>query len=149
MTAQDAAWIALHEITHAIFDLAPTEKHRRFQSEIQSAPGGPTVYAYLNEALATGMQLLLYKRLGIQDRDPYNHPYIPRLGRATIPLLEAAIEDRRSIFDGFAQRYLQAGLAEMNERERHRGSCSPPLPFSPRMQRHGRSFSRSFNQSAR
>ena len=115
MTARDATWVALHEITHATFESAPEAKHLRLQQEFLSSSYGPAMYAYLNEALATGMQLVLYKRLGLADTDPYNNPYIPRLARAAMPLLDAAISAGTSVFDGFAAPYQKAALVQLGE----------------------------------
>jgi hypothetical protein len=113
----DTIWKAMHELTHAFYDSAPPVRHlglmKEFaaSNELHSQP----YYNFLNEAVATAVQMLVYEKLGVKDDDPYHHPYIPRLGRSTLPLLKEALANRRTLYDGFAEPYIRAGTAELKE----------------------------------
>ena len=55
------------------------------------------------------MQLLLLERNGKKEDDPYHDPFIPRLGQAALPLIRQALENKTTLFDGFAGPYVVAG----------------------------------------
>ena len=112
---QDTIWKAMHELTHAFYDSAPAARHLSLMNQFVAAESPQSFYAFLNEALATAVQLLVYERKGITDNDPYHHPYIPRLGRSTMPLLKDALANNRTLFEGFAGPYVRAGAAELKE----------------------------------
>jgi len=112
---QDTMWKAMHELTHAFYDSAPAARHQSLMSQFVAAGSQPAFYTFLNEAVATAVQLLVYERNGITDDDPYHHPYIPRLGRSTLPLIKEALANRGTLFDGFAISYIRAGAAELKE----------------------------------
>jgi hypothetical protein len=113
----DTVWKAMHELTHAFYDSAPTERHLSLMSQFAASkqPRPEPFYAYLNEAIATSVQLLVYERLGLTDDDPYHHPYIPRLAMSTLPLLRQALSNGGSLYEGFVEPYLLAGAAELKQ----------------------------------
>jgi hypothetical protein len=113
----DTIWKAMHELTHAFFDSAPAARHLSLMKQFATAnePHSQAFYDFLNEAVATAVQLIVYERQGVKDDDPYHHPYIPRLGRSTMPLVKEAIAGHRTVFDGFTEFYLRAGSAELKE----------------------------------
>lgn len=98
----DLGWIVVHEFTHSIYSQAPQDRKdalmRQFV-ESRDALAHP-LYVYLNEALATAVELLLAERNGKTLDDPYTDPFIPRLGRAVLPLLRVALESRTTLYDG-------------------------------------------------
>ena len=115
----DAVWITMHELTHALYEAAPRDKHSRLMKEFVATKerSSQPLYGLLNEALATGLQLLVYERVGLKDEDPYHHPYIPRLGRVSMPLIKEALRTKTTLFDGFALKYIEAGRAEMKDEQ--------------------------------
>jgi len=111
---------AVHELTHYLYDSAPTEKHvglvREFaESGAMSFAG---LYTYLNEAIAVAAQGLYAdrQRESGSDTGGYKHPYIQPLGAATRPLLREAIARRRTLFSGFATPYIAAGMAALGSK---------------------------------
>jgi hypothetical protein len=112
------AGVAIHELTHALYDSAPLETHLALMRQFVSASdrGGPSMYAFLNEAIATavtGIALALE-----DDNDPgqeggYRHPYIPRLGRAATEPLKKAVGAGRTMTDGFVADYIRAAREVM------------------------------------
>ena len=126
--SEDLGWIAVHEFTHSAYEQAPQDRKdalmRQFV-ESKDASAHP-LYVYLNEALATAVELLLAERNAKTLDDPYTDPYIPRLGRAVVPLLRAALEKRQTLYDGFTGSYLAAAreaLGEDADRLLFRYSC--------------------------
>jgi hypothetical protein len=109
--------IAIHELTHTFYDRAPAEKHLGLMKEFVDSkePHAQGFYTFLNEGLATAVQGLLGEQRGEKDDDPYHHPYIPRLGRAAMPLLKEALAKRSTLFSGFAEQYLRAGAEELKQ----------------------------------
>lgn len=111
--------VGIHELTHALYDSASTATHLRLMRQFVDAPerAAPAMYAFLNEAIATGVQeiaaALVRKARGLgesaDDGAGYRHPYIPRLGRAAMAPLEDAFAAGKTITDGFAAAYLRAG----------------------------------------
>jgi hypothetical protein len=118
MEAAGARTIIMHELTHALYDVAARAKHQALigQFAASAEPRAQSYYQLLNEGLATGLQFMLLRRAGLSDKDGYRHDYIPRMGRAASPLLEQALSDpRATLFSGFAERYLRAAAEEMKE----------------------------------
>lgn len=105
------ASIALHELTHSLYELSPMEKRQALMRQFVESTDAAAqpLYMFLNEAIATGVQLLLLERNGRSDDDPYHDPFIPRLGQAALPVIRQAIENKTTLFDGFASRYIVAG----------------------------------------
>jgi len=112
--------VAVHELTHNLFDRAPKERHRALIDEFVSSGIPPAVglYTYLNEAVAIGAQALHAKRQGEEagywsEDGPYDHPYIAPLGDAAAPLVIDAVERGGTLFDGFVPRYIDAGTSAL------------------------------------
>jgi len=113
---------AVHELSHYLYDRAPSGKHvalvREFaQSEATSFAG---LYTYLNEALAVAAQGLYADRQkqGGDESEGYKHPYIQPLGAVTIPLLKDAITRQQTLFSDFAASYIAAGTAALGSKVR-------------------------------
>jgi hypothetical protein len=126
------ASIALHELTHSLYELSPMEKKQALMQMFvdSSDASAQPLYMFMNEALATGVQLLLLERNGRKDDDPYHDPFIPRLGQAALPLIRQALESKTTLFDGFASRYIVAGRKALDadaDRIRLRFSCAAVL----------------------
>jgi len=111
-----AASIALHELVHSFYDAAPLKRHMELMDQFLASPepAAQSFYEFLNEAIATGAQLLLMELSGVKDDDdPYHDPYIPRLGKSVVPILKQALAKRQTLFGGFANDYLTAGAAAL------------------------------------
>lgn len=108
-------WIAVHEQTHSLYDLSPEEKKLALMRQFLDSPdpSAHSFYAFMNEAMATAIQLLLLERNGKKDDDPYRDPYIPRLAQAALPLVREALAHKTSLFDGFAGPYIAAGRKQL------------------------------------
>ena len=78
-------------------------------------PAAPALYALLNEGVATGIQILVNEQEAVDEKDVYRHPYIPRVGRAIMPLLKRAFAQRTTILDGFVPAYMEAAEKELKE----------------------------------
>ena len=116
MKPEAAQTIIMHEMTHALYDLAPRARHQQLIRDFAAAgePRALSYYTLLNEGLATGLQLMLLRQASQNDEDAYRHPYIPRIGRAASPLIERTLQDEKAtLFNGFVEPYLRAGAAEM------------------------------------
>jgi hypothetical protein len=109
--------IAVHELTHSLYELAPAEKKVALMRTFVDSrdPAAQGLYMYLNEAVATAVQLLLLERNGQHDDDPYRNRYIPRLAAATLPLLRDALRQHTTLFGDFAAQYLAAGRKALGE----------------------------------
>jgi hypothetical protein len=110
-----SAAIALHELVHSFYDSAPTERHIELMNQFVNStePTAQSYYEFLNEAIATGAQLLLLERNGIKEDDPYHDPFIPRLAKSIVPELKDALQKKTTLFNGFHANYLRAGSAEL------------------------------------
>jgi len=115
--ADDLGWIAVHEFTHSLYEQAPQDRKDALMRQfVESGDAlAHPLYLYLNEAMATAVELLLVERNGETLDDPYTDLYIPRLGKAVLPLLRAAMEARKTLYDGFTAPYLAAGRAALAE----------------------------------
>ena len=78
-------------------------------------PSGQAFYMYLNETLATAVQILQAERQRQTLDEPYTDPYIPRLAKAVLPILRTALAKRQTLYDGFARPYLAAARAELGD----------------------------------
>ncbi len=65
--------------------------------------------------LATAVELLLCERTHQPLNDPYTDLYIPRLGKAILPLLRTALARHATLWEGFTRPYLEAGRAALGE----------------------------------
>ena len=113
----DVVSIALHELTHYMYDHASREKHLALVGQFMGldTPASTGLYTYLNEAVASAAQGVLLRRRG-EHEDPdkaYDHPYIAPLGAATVPLLDDALRRRGTLFSRFAAPYAAAGAAAL------------------------------------
>src|SRR6202000_772813 len=72
-------------------------------------------YMYLNEAMATAVELVFSGRNGRTVEEPYTDAYIRRRGKAVVPLLRTALAQRKSLYDGFTAPYLAASRAALGE----------------------------------
>ena len=115
--ADGMASIALHELTHSLYELSPDEKKLALMRQFADStdPAARSLYAFMNEAMATAVQLLLMQREGQTDDDPYRDPFIPRLGKASLPLVRQAIENHTTLFNGFAEQYISAGRKALGQ----------------------------------
>jgi hypothetical protein len=111
----DLGWIAIHEFTHSAYEQAPQpRKDALMQQFVDSGDAAAQpLYLYLNEAMATAVELLLAERNGKTIEEPYTELYIPRLAKAALPLLRTALQDRKTLYDGFTAPYLAAGRAAL------------------------------------
>lgn len=109
--------VAVHELTHFLYDRAPQEKHLALiDSFVRSgSPAAPGLYTYLNEAIAIAAQALYAATLpgGKDDDGSYGHPYIGTLGTAAAPLLKTAVAGDGTLFSGFVDAYIAAGTAAL------------------------------------
>jgi hypothetical protein len=109
--------VALHELTHYMYDHAPREQHLALVDEFMGmdTPASTGLYTYLNEAVASAAQGVLARRRGEhEDHDKaYDHPYIAPLGAATVPILENALQRGGTLFAGFSAPYAAAGAAAL------------------------------------
>lgn len=136
--------LAIHELTHHFYDFAPVADHLRLIQRFAGRPEPYSMAAYslLNEAIATGVQLLVEKRMRTADdlakflaadANIYDDPFIAKCGRATAPLVEQWLANRGTLFDdAFVAAYLGAvgkALGELRE--------SPRLLLSSRALIHG------------
>ncbi len=107
--------VAVHELTHTLYDSAPLTTHLELMRQFVDSPdrSGPALYAFLNEAIATGVQEiagdLMRKDDAPDEGGAYRHPYIPRLGRAAMEPLRAAFAAGKTMTDGFAADYMRRG----------------------------------------
>jgi hypothetical protein len=112
--------VALHELTHYMYDHAARERHFALVDEFMrlDTPASTGLYTYLNEAVASAAQGVLARRQGEhEDADKaYNHPYIAPLAAATVPILDDALRRGSTLFAGFAAPYAAAGAAALGAR---------------------------------
>jgi hypothetical protein len=116
--AKMVAGVAIHELTHALYDSAPLAMHEAVMRQfvMASDPGGPSMYAFLNEAIATAVtELAMSLSNEREPDDEYRHPYIPRLGRAAAAPLKTALTAGRTMADGFVDDYIRAARGELGE----------------------------------
>jgi hypothetical protein len=109
--ARMVAGVAIHELTHALYDSAPVETHLALMRQFVAASdhGGPSMYAFLNEAIATAVTgFALALQDGNEQGGEYRHPYIPRLGRAATAPLKRAIDSGKTMTDEFVGDYIRA-----------------------------------------
>jgi len=100
--AEDLGWIVVHELTHSLYEQAPQDRKDALMRQFVESgdPSAQPFYLYLNEAMATAVEMLLVERNGKTLDDPYTDLYIPRLGKAVLPLLRTALEKHKTLYDG-------------------------------------------------
>ena len=113
----DAGWVAIHEFTHTMYQLAPSARKDALMRQFVEAEdaSGQAFYMYLNEAPATAVEILQAERQRQALDEPYTDPYIPRLAKAVLPILRVALAKRETLYDGFARPYLAAARAELGD----------------------------------
>ncbi|HEY7173192.1 MAG TPA: hypothetical protein VH417_20210 [Vicinamibacterales bacterium] len=110
--ARMVASVAVHELTHALYDSAPLLQHLAIMGQFvgSSDRGAPSMFAFLNEAIASAVQQMALD-LGPDDdavaEGEYRHPYIPRLARAAAAPLTTALTTGTTITDGFVEAYVR------------------------------------------
>lgn len=117
LKADDFPWVVVHELTHSLYEQAPQERKDALMRQFVESgdPSAQPFYMYLNEGMATAVELLLCERNGRTLADPYTDPFIPRLGRAILPLLRAALAQHKTLYEGFAAPYLAAGRSTLGD----------------------------------
>ena len=111
----DLGWVAVHEFTHSLYEQAPQpRKDALMQQFVDSGDAAAhPLYLYLNEAVATAAEVLLAERNSQTIEAPYAELYIPRLAKAALPLLRTALQNRKTLYDGFTSSYLTASRAAL------------------------------------
>jgi hypothetical protein len=113
----DAIPVLIHELTHALYELAPLRLHQKLIRDFVAAsePQAQALYAILNEGIATGVQLTRLNEAGQTDQDAYRHPFIPRIGHAVSAPLRGALENGLTLFHGFLESYLRTCPIELKD----------------------------------
>jgi hypothetical protein len=119
-TPDGIASVGIHELTHYLYETAQARKHLELMQQFVRAevPHASAFYALLNEALATAVQGLIGERSrrsheAKSDEGEYRHPFIPRLGHSTVPVLKEALAKRSTLYQGFSQGYLREANREL------------------------------------
>jgi hypothetical protein len=113
----DAIPVLIHELTHALYELAPLRLHQKLIRDFAAAsePHAQALYAILNEGIATGVQRNLLDAAEQNDQDVYRHPFIPRIASAVSAPLRGALENGPTLFHGFLESYLRACPIELKD----------------------------------
>ena len=116
-TTTDGAWKTLHELVHILYDNGPLSRHQGLVEQFLEAEQAHSMahYVLLNEAIATASQLIAFERLGVEMDDFYSDSFIPRVARSTEPLLRAALAEGSTLYSRFAEQYMVAADAELDE----------------------------------
>ena len=114
------AGVAIHELTHALYDSAPAATHVAVMRQFVASPdlSAPSMYTLLNEAIATavtGIALELARDKEPDEGGKYRHPYIPRLGKAATEPLKRALAAGRTITEGFVDDYVRDARAILGD----------------------------------
>ncbi len=119
-TTTDGAWKTLHELVHILYDNGPLRHHQGLVEQFLEAEQAHSMahYVLLNEAIATASQLIAFERLGVEIDDFYSDPFVPRIARSTEPLLRAALAEGSTLYSGFAEQYMRAADAELDDEVR-------------------------------
>jgi hypothetical protein len=113
--------IAMHELTHYLYDRAPPNKHLMLLEEFMRSrvPSVTGLYTYLNEAIAGAAPGLLKEEAEEEPGDESQlHPYEHPLRVAAFPLLNEAIAHRKTLFSDFVGPYMAAGTIALKEKLR-------------------------------
>ena len=117
--------VAVHELTHYLYDYIPPDKHLTLVNEFvgSGAPSVAGIYSYLHEAMAISAQGLYEEALengGTRTEDDddtgYKHPYIPVLAGVALPLVKAAVARNEHLVGGFAKPYIAGVLSTLGGR---------------------------------
>ena len=126
----DVVEVAVHELTHYLYDYIPPDKHLALVNEFvaSGAPSVAGIYSYFHEAMAISAQGIYRDALengesGDDDGDTeYKHPYIPALADVALPLVRAAVARNEHLIGGFSGSYIAGVLSKL-------GSRRNELPF--------------------
>lgn len=119
-TTTDGAWKAFHELSHILYDNGPISRHQDLLVQFLAAkqPHSISHYALLNEGIATAAQLIAFEKLNLEMEDFYADAFIPRVARATQPLLTKALATGATLYSGFAEDYMLAADKELGDEVR-------------------------------
>jgi hypothetical protein len=114
------AGVAIHELTHALYDAARAATHLALMRQFAASPdpGTPAMYTLLNEAIATAVTGIALDLSGDTETDEgreYRHPYIPRMGRAATEPIKRALAAGRTITEGFVDDYVRGARAILGD----------------------------------
>ena len=111
----NSVWKVLHEMTHVLYDRGPPERHRELITQfIQSEPPhAMSLYVLLNEAVATGLQLMVFDRLQIQMENFYSDPLVATVAQSAKPLLVEALSGGSTLYEGFSHRYIRVASEDL------------------------------------
>ncbi len=114
---EDMGWVAVHELTHSLYEQAPQDRKDALMRQFVESgdPSAHPFYMYLNEAMATAVELVFSERNGRTLEEPYTDAYIPRLGAAIVPLVRTALAQRKSLYEGFTAPYRAAARAALGD----------------------------------
>ena len=127
----DIVEVAVHELTHYLYDYIPPDKHLALVNEFvaSGAPSVAGIYSYFHEAMAISAQGIYRDALengesGNEDDGDteYKHPYIPVLAGVAEPLVKAAVARNEHLVGGFSRSYIAGVLSKL-------GSRRNELPF--------------------
>ena len=126
--------VAVHELAHALYDSAPVTVHLALMRQfvVASDHGGPSMYAFVNEAIATAVSGMVADLASEDDSDDGGedrHPYIPRLGRAATEPLRMALATSKTMNDGFVDDYVRPRERCWARMRTRSPSDSPPWPL--------------------
>jgi hypothetical protein len=119
-TSDGIASVSIHELTHYLYETAQARRHRELMQRFVRAEvsHASALYALLNEALASAVQGLMSERAhgsieAKTDDAEYRHPFIPRLGRSTVPVLKEALARGSTLYGEFPQTYVREAVREL------------------------------------
>jgi len=106
------AGVAIHELTHALYDSAPASTHLAVMRQFVASPerAAPAMYTLLNEAIATAVTAIateLARGKMPEEGGEYRHPFIPRLGQAATEPLKKQLAAGGTITKGFVDDYIR------------------------------------------
>lgn len=116
---------AVHELGHYLYDYIPAEKHRALVNEFASsgAPSIAGIYSYLHEAMAIATQAIYGDGFEGRKADSedaadlgYQHPYIPVVAAAAVPLVKAAVARNEHLVGAFSRPYIEAARSRLGGR---------------------------------
>jgi len=118
--------LLMHELMHHFYDSAPVERHTALLKSFLEAPEPHSMglYAYLNEAVATAVGILVDARVQTPLRlvghlaDPRRvslDPTAAKLGIGIYLSLEKHLRHHRTLFDGFAPMYIASGCKALGD----------------------------------
>ncbi len=100
--------VALHEISHYLFNLSKTNKAAKAFFYNSPLPNARYAWAFFNESLATAMGNGYVDTL-FQLNDPqwYNNPVINKMGHRLYPILKEYLDKKYRIDDDFYRQFIK------------------------------------------